>query len=120
MDSLTQEIEAYLRAEGGWVSKRQICERFGIPERRTRADDDRPGLLDDFAVSSTCEGQSGFIHNDFLPTADYLPIKHRIKRHAIGELRKTRRWDAARKNSFVGNFPDQLERFSRQATLFPL
>ncbi len=120
MNSLAHEIEAYLREACGWVSKRQICERFGIPERRTRADGDRPGLLDDFAVSSTCEGMSGFIHNDFLPTADYLPIKHRIRRHAIAELRKTRRWDSSRRNRFVGIFPDQRERFTQQGTLFPL
>ncbi len=120
MDSLAQEIEAHLKAAHGWVSKLQICQEFRVNERRLRADGDRPGLLDDFAVSSTREGQSGFIHNDFLPTADYLPIKHRIKRHAIAELRKTRRWDSSRKNRFVGTFPDQIERFTKQATLFPL
>lgn len=120
MDSLAQQIEDHLLAAGGWVSKRQICETFGIPERRTRADGDRPGLLDDFAVSSTCEGKSGFIHHNFLPTAEYLPVKHRVRRHAIAELRKTRRWEHARKNRFVGTFPDQRELFTDQATLFPL
>jgi len=114
MDDLENQVEAFLLSVGGWVSKLQICDRFGIPERRTRADDDRPGLLDNFAVSSTREGQSGFIHNKFLPTKDYLPIKHRIKRHAIGELRKTRRWDAARSNCLTGKRPGMMERHTGQ------
>jgi len=112
--TLADQIEAYLQTAAGFVSKRQICERFDIPERLTRADDKRPGLLDGFAVSSTREGQSGFIHHDFLPNPEWIPIKHRLLRHGIAEFRKVRRWTAARKRCQTGKRPEMMERHTGQ------
>jgi len=114
MDNLANEIEAYLLASGGWVTSRDLCAKFRITDRRTRAAKRRPGLLDGFAVSSTREGQSGFIHHNFLPTQDYLPLKHCILRHAIAEIRKARRWDAARRRALTGKRPAQIERHTGQ------
>lgn len=94
---LASEIEAWLLELGSWVPAAAIVERFGVPERQLRADGVRPGLLDAFAVSSTRNNHSGFIHHKFLPTADWLPIKHRLIKHALGELRRARAWDAARR-----------------------
>ena len=110
MDNLANEIEAFLHAARGFVPTRQICERFGIPERRLRQDEDRPGLLDEFAVSSTREKQSGYIHHDFLPTPEWLPIKHRLMRHGIAEIRRARKWESARKNCKTGKRPFMRER----------
>lgn len=111
---LALEIEVHLLAAGGWVSTRQICARFSITERSLRQDAGRPGLLDNFAVSSTREGASGYIHHRFLDTPHWLPIKHRMRRHAIAELRRVRRWDRARKNCRTGAPPEIMERHTGQ------
>jgi hypothetical protein len=98
-ESLIYQIELHLLAAGGWVSTREICEKFGLTDRSLRQAGDRPALLDKFAVSSTSShGASGYIHHKFLPTSDWLPIKHRLRRHAIAELRRVRSWDRARTN----------------------
>ena len=116
--SLVSEIEIYLLAERGWVPTPDICLRFSIPARLLRQDGPRPGLLDHFAVSSTKNGQNGYCHHKYLPTADWLPIKHRLRRHAIGELCRVRAWDRARHNCLTGKQPNQVERHTGQATLF--
>lgn len=84
--SVVAEIEIFLLESNGWVPTPVICSKFAIPARLLRQDKDRPGLLDHFAVSSTKNGQNGYCHHKHLPTADWLPIKHRLRRHAIGEL----------------------------------
>jgi len=114
MDALVHQIETHLLAAGGWVPTGQICEVFQITERSLRQAGERPGLLDQFAVSSTRQNQSGYIHHRFLPTADWLPIKHRLRRHAIAELRRVRRWDQARKHCLTGKRPYQTERHTGQ------
>lgn len=114
MPDLAAQIEAHLLARGGFVSTREICSVFEIPERRLRQDADRPGLLDGFAVSSTREGHSGYIHHHFLPTPEWLAIKHRMRRHAISELRRVRRWDTARQRCLTGRKPALCERHIRQ------
>jgi len=118
--ALTENIEAHLLAAAGWVPTRELCERFDITDRSLRQAGTRPGLLDAFAVSSTRDGQSGYIHHRHLDTPDWLPIKHRLRRHAIAELRRVKRWGQARSNCLTGKFPAQEERFTHQATLFPL
>lgn len=102
MPDLAQQIELYLLDQGTWIPTRDICTRFDIPERLLRQDGRRPGLLDHCAVSSTCGGQSGYIHHRFLPTDQWLKIKHRLRRHAIGEMRRVRRWDRSRHNILTG------------------
>lgn len=95
MTSTAAQIEMRLLTAGGWVPTREICQEFGIAERALRQAGERPGMLDAFAVSSTRAGQSGYIHHTHLPTADWLPIKHRLRRHAIAELRRARTWTLA-------------------------
>jgi hypothetical protein len=62
-------------------------------------------------------GQNGYCHHKYLPTSDWLPIKHRLRRHAIGELRRVRAWDRARHHCLTGRHPNQFERHSGQGTL---
>lgn len=98
MTELQLQIDTWLRSaeQNRWVPGEEICERFGVSERHLRADADRAGLLDDFAVSSSKPGAHGFKHHCWLPTAEWLPIKHRLRRHAIAEFRKVGRWDRGR------------------------
>jgi len=118
MQDVVAKIEMHLLAAGSWVPTREICSRFGIPKRRLRQDDKRPGLLDDFAVSSTREGQSGYIHHAHLPTAVWLPIKHRLRRHGIAELRRVRAWDRSRSNILTRRDGISIERHTGQITFF--
>jgi hypothetical protein len=39
---------------------------------------------------------------------------HRLRRHAIAELRRVRRWDQARKHCLTGKRPYQTERHTGQ------
>lgn len=96
MHSLSEQIEVHLLNAQGWVSVAELCQKFDLNQRDLRAHGDEPGLCDAFAVTSTRQGESGYIHHRFLPTADWLPIKHRLRRHAIAELRKAQRWAKAR------------------------
>jgi hypothetical protein len=114
MQDLAHRIEIHLLQAGGWVSTRLLCQVFQISERSLRQTGTRPGLLDAFAVSSTRSDQAGYIHHKFLPTREWLPIKHRLRRHAIAELRRVRRWDIARKNCLTGKHPFQTERHTGQ------
>ncbi len=112
------QIELFLLAAGTWVPTAEICARFGIKQRLLRADKDRPGLLDEFAVSSTRNGESGFIHQNNLPTPQFLAIKHRITRHAIGEIRKVRTWTQARTRCLTGKRPELVEKHTGQLVMF--
>lgn len=113
------QIEIFLLTRATWVSTREICGHFDLPERALRADGERPGLLDGFAVSSTRGGESGYIHHRYLPPAEWLPIKHRLRRHAIAELRKVRAWDRGRQNTLAGKRPDLRELHTNQLLLLP-
>lgn len=118
-NSIARQIELHLLAAGDWISTADLCARFGIKERALRQDGRRPGLLDQFAVSSTRGGESGFIHHRHLPTPAWLPIKHRLRRHAISELRKLRAWTKARARCLTGLRPDLREVHTGQGLLFP-
>lgn len=96
--TIALQIEQHLLAAGGFVSTAEICSRFQIQARALRQAGERPGLLDTFAVSSTQSGQHGYIHHRHLPTPEWLRVKHRLRRHAIAELRRARAWDRARHN----------------------
>jgi hypothetical protein len=95
-DPLANDIERLLLDRADWVPVSDICAAAGIKERALRADAGRPGLLDHCAVSSTRNGSTGYIHHRFLTTSEWLPIKHRLRRHAVSELRRLRRWSQAR------------------------
>jgi hypothetical protein len=119
MEQLAAQIEIYLLSVGTWVPTAELCERFGIKERLLRQDGRRAGLLDTFAVSSTRGGESGFIHHRHLETAAWLPIKHRLRRHAVSELRKLRAWTQARARCLTGKRPELIERHTGQLVFFP-
>jgi hypothetical protein len=118
MDTARQ-IELYLIAAGTWVPTVVICSLFGLKERALRQDGKRPGLLDEFAVSSTRNGESGYIHHRHLATPDWLPIKHRLRRHAIAELRKLKAWTHGRANCLTGKRPELIERHTGQLVFLP-
>lgn len=117
--ALAHQVEIFLLSRGGWVPVQDICTRFAVRERALRQDGDRPGLLDGFAVSSTRAGESGFIHHRYVPTPDWLKVKHRLLRHAIGELRKVRAWDRGRQNTLTGKRPQLAEVHTGQLLLIP-
>jgi len=100
---LATQIEIHLLTLGTWVPTADLCARYGIKERALRAAGRRPGLIDHFAVSSTRNGTHGYIHHRYLPTADWLPIKHRLLSHALAEIRKARTWAKSRHNIQITN-----------------
>jgi hypothetical protein len=115
--NLVGQIELYLLDRADWVPTREICERFGVRDRQLRRDGKRKGLIDHCAVSSTNNGENGFIHHRFLPTEDYLPIKHGRLKHAISEIRKVRDWDSGRLRVKTGKPPAQYETLTGQSLL---
>jgi hypothetical protein len=113
---LQSEIESFLLGLASWCPAEVIVERFGVPERRLRADGRRPGLLDGFAVSSTRNGANGYIHHKFLPTEEWLPIKHRLRKHAVAELRRVKVWSQARARVLMPA-PQPTERHTGQLVM---
>lgn len=118
MTDLALQLDTWLRTQPRWVPASEICERFGVTQRDLRRDGHRPGLLDTIAVSSTQPGRAGYMHHAHLPTADWLPIKHRMRRHAIGELRRVRAWDRGRRNVLTTTPDDHLIERSTGQLLF--
>lgn len=114
---LAAQIELYLLDRADWVPTMEICGRFGVRDRQLRRDGRRKGLIDHCAVSSTNNGENGFIHHRYLPTADYLPIKHGRLKHAISEIRKVRDWDRGRLMVKTGKPPLQYETLTGQSLL---
>ena len=103
-------IELYLLQANGFVSTTELCERFSITSPRLlRAAGGHPGLLDEFAVSSTRSNEAGFIHHRHLPDADWYKIEERLRSHAISELRKVKWWRQGRHNVLTGKRPDLRE-----------
>ncbi|CAN5549453.1 hypothetical protein BH09VER1_BH09VER1_24910 [soil metagenome] len=115
---LATKIELRLLQAGGFVSTRQICAEFSITKRRLRQDDDRPGMLDEFAVSCTTEGEAGYIHHRHLPDDIWLQVKGTRVGHALAELRRVRKWTISRHNILTGKRPDLREVHTGQALLF--
>ncbi len=114
---LASQIELYLIDRGCWVPSSEICDRFGVRERLLRRDGRRKGLLVRFAMSSTNNGENGFIHHRFLGTRDYLRIKHGRMRHAIAEIRTVRDAEFGRRNCLIGRPPNRYETHTGQGLL---
>jgi hypothetical protein len=110
---LADQIEIFLIDTGDWTPASVLCARFSLDQRTLRAHGDRPGLLDHCAVSS----HLGYKHISRLTTEEWLAVKHRLRRHAAGQFRKTKRWDQARHNSLTGLKPHQIERHTGQHLL---
>jgi hypothetical protein len=96
-DDLKEAIENHLLLAGGngWVKSCELCVLFKIKDRQLRAVGDRPGLASEFAIS----GDKGFKHIDRASTAEYLRFKHRMRRHAIGQLGRSSKLDRRRTQS---------------------
>lgn len=92
MTDLASQVEVWLQLQPGWVPAAEICRQFGVEERDLRAVHDNPGLLTEFAISS----HQGFKHVRNASRQEFLDFKHRLRKHALRELRRTRRLDAAR------------------------
>lgn len=117
MLDLATQIEIHLLTIGTWVPTTELCDRYGINQRALRAVGRRPGLLDHFAVSSTRQGTHSYIHHRYLPTKDWLPIKHRLLSHALAEIRKARLWTKSRHNILTGPQKSLKEYHTHQALL---
>lgn len=93
-DELKEAIESYLQnAVGtGWVKSRDLCDQFDISDRQLRQAGCRAGLCSEFAIS----GDKGFKHVTNATKAEYRRFKHRLRRHAISELVRTRNLDRRR------------------------
>lgn len=84
---LENQIEQYLLdyPGDGWVKSKVLCDRFGVTERQLRAVGGQQGLCSAFAISS----DKGFKHVEKASTREWLRFKNRMRRHAIGELRRS-------------------------------
>ena len=93
-EELKAAIEQYLlSAPGdGWVKGADLCACFDISERQLRGVGDKPGLCSEFAIS----GDKGFKHVELASKAEYRRFKHRMRKHAVGEFRRTSRLDKRR------------------------
>ena len=89
---MEKQIEAFLLEVKDWVLAQVICARFTLTERALRAHNGKPGVLDNFAVSS----DKGYKHISLFTQEEFLERCHTIRRHGIGELRKTRLWKKVR------------------------
>lgn len=93
-EDLKVDIEQHLLAApgNGWVKSRELCDRFDISERQLRQVGTRAGLASEFAIS----GDKGFKHVSLATQTEYKRFKHRLRRHAISELVRTRNLDRRR------------------------
>ena len=92
--NLEQRIEEYLLSQplSGWVKADVLCARFEINERQLRKVGNQEGLCSAFAIS----GDKGFKHVTKATTSEYKRFKHRLRKHAINELRRVSRLDQRR------------------------
>jgi len=93
-------IEQYLlNAPGdGWVKASDLVMLFDLgTDRALRAIGYQEGLCSAFAISS----DKGFKHVERATPTEYRRFKHRLRKHAIGELRRTSRLDRRRNQTTI-------------------
>lgn len=95
-DPLAAEIERFLLVKGGWVSAQEICNHFGIRERRLRQQGDNPGLCTAFAISISTDG---FKHVSLATETEWLHAKNAARRDAVAKFRRVRAWTDRRRNT---------------------
>jgi len=79
-----------------WVSSDEICRVFGLrDDRPLRQVGSRPGLCTTFAIS----GDKGFRHVSCATKKEWLTFKHKMRRHAVREMVRTR--DLEKRRSVV-------------------
>lgn len=88
---MKEALEQFLFEAADWVPCKVLAARFAIAERAFRADGERNGLLEEFAVS----GEQGFKHIRHCTRDELRQARHRIRRHWLSELRKERRLQQA-------------------------
>jgi hypothetical protein len=110
-DTLAIELDLWLRCQNRWVSGREICERFGINERRLRFDQGKPGLLSYNAVSCS---QRGFKHVRMASDAEFIECDTKDRKHNVSRYLVLRARRNTRRNEFTGRRPDMIERHSGQ------
>ena len=92
---LKDQIERFLLERGGWVPGSVICAAFELrSDRILRGVGSKPGLCSDFAISS----DKGFKHIRCASSREYIAFKHRMRRHAVAELSRSRLLDQRRNN----------------------
>jgi len=95
------QIEQWLMDQDGWSSAAELCMTFAIDERSLRSVGNTPGLCSRFAIS----GPLGFKHVRNATREEYLAFRHRIRRHAASEFRRTRLLDRIRHNVLEATKP---------------
>ena len=93
--TIESQIERYLlEAPGaGWIKSAELVAVFDLgDERQLRAVGRQEGLCSAFAIS----GDKGFKHVERATTAEYRKFKHRLRKHAVAEFRRTNNLDRRR------------------------
>lgn len=116
-DELAIRIESFLLTAKRWFSVAEICRACECPERLLRADGKRRPIYRKFAISSSTKGLK---HLSFTTIAERLQYKHARLKVLISNRRALDDFAEASRSCLTGKFPDQRERFTQQATLFPL
>jgi len=114
---LANNIEALLLARAGWVPVDDVCTACHVPERLLRAHGKRLPIFSAFAISSFTKGLK---HLSLTTTEERIRYKHSRLKVLIANRRALDEYHRALSNCLTGRFPDQVERFTHQATLFPL
>jgi hypothetical protein len=77
------QVENWLFEQGDWVTRDQLCQRFGISERDLRPRGGKPGLLEGCAISRY---QGGYIHIDLATPAECNDYINRLRIHGRMEI----------------------------------
>lgn len=86
-EALPHDIEAYLLEHRGWVPAHELCQKFGIRQRKLRGLYGSPGLCSEFAISS----DKGYRHVKYATDTEWERFAARMREHATGELKRRRR-----------------------------
>lgn len=104
--ALATQMDLWLRTQPRWVSGAEICERFGINERRLRSANGKPGLLSLNCVSSSTQG---FKHIRFAATQEFFECDKEDRKHNISRYLTLRARRNAWHNERTGKRPEFRE-----------
>jgi len=114
MLDLAKQIEVYLLERGTWVPARELEERFGVDQRKLRAQSGNPGLCSVFAISSSAHG---YKHVRCATDEEFLEA-HKTDRKTVASRFITLRQRANyRKNCLTGDRQHAFEVHSGQGFL---
>jgi len=109
-DHLSPLIERHLFDSRKWVTTDEICARFNVTPRALRTVGTRPGLASAFAISS----DKGYRHIEHSSRLEWRVFKHRLRRHAIAELRRVSVLQRARNRQTIQRRGATLEKETGQ------